>query len=439
MNHFLMKQGWLYLVMMILLFSLIKGEKPVLTFSGFVCIDNCLDTRQVIAKREGHELLYPKKWDCAACCNDKGGCWQDVNKQPAYFIFPINARAKVHIEGEPLFGTDKTYAIMAADFRGVDDATVNLLRLRESYILFDWPRTDLLIGQTLYPLAIEDCGPNTVAYAKSGPLDTWAFCPQIRFIQDLNSRVANPADRLIFAVGSQGRLMRSQTPNGSSAQALRNALMPIIHLQWRHYINEDCFIGICLEEQRLRPLLKTITPDADGVYYDQRDTAFTEGHAAIYGLLKSDCLVLRGKFTFLQDGHELGYISGYAVESYNTETKCESFAPLRSMTCWFDVDVFPQNSVMPGCLIGFARNLGAGKPLYRDATTKKLITYGEAVDIGTFIKCVPRLWIHKGDLDIGVEVDWSRAWYGDLTDCGAVNQTCYVDNVRFQLSLFYRF
>ncbi|HBY05357.1 MAG: hypothetical protein UV38_C0003G0168 [candidate division TM6 bacterium GW2011_GWE2_42_60] len=419
--------------------SLIGKEKPVISTAGFVCIDNCFDTRQTVSKREGHEFLYPKKWDCAACCNDKGEPWRDVNHQASYSIFPINARAKFRIEGEPIFCTDKTYAVVAADFRGVDDQTINLFRLRESYILFDWPKTDLLIGQTFYPLAIDDCGPNTVAYAKSGPLDTWTFCPQIRLVQDLNSQWADPADRLTVAIGSHGRITRFQTPNGSSAQALRNALVPIVHLQWRHYINKDCFIGLCLEEQRLRPLLKTVSPDADGVYYDQRGTAFMEAHAAMYGQLKSDCLVLRGKVTFLQDGHELGYISGYAVESYNVDTKCQTFTPLRSISCWFDVDVFPENDCMPGCLVGFARNLGAGKPLYRDATTNTLITYGDAVDIGTFVKCAPRLWVHKGVLDIGAEVDWSRAWYGDLDDCGAVNQICHVDNLRFQLSLFYRF
>ncbi|HBL98262.1 TPA: hypothetical protein DDZ86_01300 [Candidatus Dependentiae bacterium] len=411
--------------------------KPTLILSGYVNAQQCFDTRQVYSSRDGEGLEYPFKKDIVAC-------GVDANKQGSFSMYLFNVLLAFYACGKPVWGTKKTYAIISTDFRGMDATTIELLRMRDAYVVFDWERTQLLTGQKLHPFFIDDCYPNTVA---GGPLEVFTNIPMVRLTQKLNGAYKKPSDNLIFTLGTQCPATMSKSPTSDapgtsfvrSTLVGRNGVMPILQVQWRHYFGTDNFFGIMIEGQRLRPRLKT----AASIPYAEKCSAFTECMCGMYAKIVSDCAILKTKASFIQDGSELGFMGGYAVEDQASFSKRQKYTPLRSISFWFDVDFWPDQELSPGFIVAFSKNLGAGKLLFLDANKQPTIYCygpgGSAASIDTFFKVSPRLWFSKGVINIGAEIDWTRAGYGTIDEYGAVQNAVPVNNVRFQLSIFYKF
>ncbi len=437
-------------------------KKPVITISGFVDAEHCFDTRQVYGSRDGEGFYYPREKDLVAC-------GVDANDQGSFSMFPFNVRLLFNIEGDPVGNMKRTYAVISTDFRGTAETTIELLRMREAYIVMDWERTQILAGQKLHPFCQDDCNPNTVSYSKGGPMEIYTYIPIVRLTQSLNGSYEKPADQLfLILAGSQCPATQSKSPltdapNSSLATVptwasttlvSRNAVMPIMQAQWRHYFGKENYFGVLIEGQRLRPRLKTVgipvpPTTSPNIPYAEQCSAFTECMCAAYMKLASECVILRGKIGFIQDGSELGFISGYAVEAQASVSKRQKYTPLRCIVSWFDVDFWPDQEWMPGCVIGFSKNLGAGKKLlvnskgqptiYSSGPVTLAYPGGEGASIDTLFKCAPRLWIKKGSVHFGLELDWTRAAFGTVDEYGVVQSATPVNNVRFQFSIFYRF
>ncbi|HBL98264.1 TPA: hypothetical protein DDZ86_01310 [Candidatus Dependentiae bacterium] len=227
----------------------------------------------------------------------------------------------------------------------------------------------------------------------------------------------------------------------SSTLVARNGVMPVMHVQWRHCFGGDNFFGVLIEGQRLRPRLKTGTTPA----FAEHDSAFTECLAGAYVRVGSDCAVLKAKAMFVQDGSELGLISGYAVEEMAPVSHKQKYTPTRSVAAWVDLDLWPDQKWVPGGVVAFAKNLGAGKRLYVNPSTGSPVVYGlgpvsgAASTIDIVFKVAPRLWIKRAVVEVGLEIDWTQARYGTIDEYGAVQNAVPVNNVRFQLSIFYKF
>ncbi len=413
--------------------------KPKIFLTGFVNAQHCFDTRQVYSARDGEGLEYPLKQDVVAC-------GVDANKQGSFSMFPFNVFLAMQAQGEPVLGTKKTYAIISTDFRGMDSSTIELLRMRDACIVFDWERTQLIVGQRLHPFFVEDCYPNTVA---GGPMEVYTNIPLVRVTQCLNSKYSEPSDKLILVLaGTQCPASKSKGPIDDapgtafvrSTLVQRNGVMPIMQAQWRHYFGREHFFGIMIEGQRLRPRLKTAATPS----YVEQCSAFTECLCGMYLKIASDCMSFKTKVSFIQDGSELGCMSGYAVEAQSSVSKRQKYTPLRSISAWFDFDFWPEQELNPGVVVAFSKNLGAGKRLFLDANKQPTVyCYGPGGSLGanidTFFKLSPRLWITKGSIDCGLELDWTRACFGTLDEYGAVQDAVPVNNVRFQFSIFYNF
>ncbi|HBL98265.1 TPA: hypothetical protein DDZ86_01315 [Candidatus Dependentiae bacterium] len=433
-------------------------KKPVITISGFVDAEHCFDTRQVYGSRDGEGFYYPREKDLVAC-------GVDANKQGSFSMFPFNVRLLFQIEGDPVANMKRTYAFIGTDFRGTADTTIELLRMREAYIVLDWERTQILAGQKLHPFCSDDCNPNTVSYSKGGPMEIYTYIPIVRLTQTLNGTYEKPADQLfLILAGGQCPATQSKSPltdapgatsttvgTASAATTLvgRNSVMPIMQAQWRHYFGKENYFGVTIEGQRLRPRLKTVGTGSPVVPYAEKCSAFTECMCAAYMKLTSECAILRAKLAFIQDGSELGFISGYAVEDQASVSKRQKYTPLRSIASWFDVDFWPDQEWMPGAVIGFAKNFGAGKKLWLNANGQPTVYTsgpvsvanpgGTGATIDTLFKFAPRLWIKKGPVHLGLEFDWTRAAFGKLDEYGAVYGAVPVNNFRLQFSIFYRF
>jgi hypothetical protein len=85
-------------------------KKFGISFSGFVKTDAFYDSRQTVAIREGHFLLYP-----AAVKEDPDG--KDINAQPSFNILSIQSRLTGKITGPDAFGA-KTSGMLEGAFFG---------------------------------------------------------------------------------------------------------------------------------------------------------------------------------------------------------------------------------------------------------------------------------------------------------------------------------
>ncbi|HBL98263.1 TPA: hypothetical protein DDZ86_01305 [Candidatus Dependentiae bacterium] len=163
--------------------KLAPTSKPVITASGYVDIEHCFDTRQIYGFRDGESLVYPLKRDLCAC-------GVDAHKQGAFSMYPFNVRLDLLIQPPPgvaVGNTKKTWACILTDFYGISDSITELLRMREAYVVFEWPESRLLVGQDLHPFFIEDCFPNTVSFSNGAPMEVSTYIPVVRFTQNLNS------------------------------------------------------------------------------------------------------------------------------------------------------------------------------------------------------------------------------------------------------------
>ena len=85
-----------------------EESKFGVTFSGFVKNDFFWDTRQTVAAREGHFLLWPTPLNL-----DENG--EDINKQTSFNFLAIQSRLTAKFTGPDALGA-KTSGLIEGDF-----------------------------------------------------------------------------------------------------------------------------------------------------------------------------------------------------------------------------------------------------------------------------------------------------------------------------------
>lgn len=401
-------------------------DQPLrLTWGGFVGFESFLDTRQTLGKRDGHELWNPLP---KVCC--KGG--GDATSRGDFFFIPFNDRLRLWVDGPAFFKSQKTFAYLEADFRGVDDAAVSQFRLRKAFIDFTWKSNELLVGQYFHPLFVYDCYPITVAYSTGDPLDCATFNPQVRFTQVLRFDGEKPKDELMICAVEDCRMARSNGPDGFSVQYAKWAMMPAFNITWRHLWGKSNMWGLAVNFRRIQPRLVT------NKEYCQ-DSRVDFGIFSAYGKIVDSCIQFEGKINVVQGGEDLGYISGYAVESYDPETGRETYAPLRSISAWLDIHAFDECTWAPGLFLGVAKNRGADTTLYIDPETDQPITHANEARMSYLVRCSPRVWFKRKPLRMGFEVEVDWAAFGKLNDYGQVLDAVPVHNIRFLMTMYYDF
>ena len=137
-----------------------------ITFSGFVNVDLMVDSRQTVAAREGHFLLYP-----VAESLDMDG--DDINARPNLNMLAVRTRLKGSISGPEAFGA-KTKGIIEGAFFGHTESDVNGFRLRHAFVTLDWSSSNLLIGQYWHPMFVTEVFPGTVSFNTGAPFQPFS-------------------------------------------------------------------------------------------------------------------------------------------------------------------------------------------------------------------------------------------------------------------------
>jgi hypothetical protein len=174
-----------------------------ITFSGFVKTDLMYDTRQTVALREGHFLLYP-----APAAYDTAG--RDINAESNFNILSIQSRVAGKITAPDAFGA-KISGLLEGEFFGTSDGDVSGFRLRHAFVKMDWEKSSLLVGQFWHPMFVVEMFPGVVSFNTGVPFQPFSRNPQVRFTHTMG-----PV-KLIAAAMAQ-RDFQSNGPAGYSTE-----------------------------------------------------------------------------------------------------------------------------------------------------------------------------------------------------------------------------
>jgi hypothetical protein len=388
--------------------------------SGFVKNDFFWDSRQTVAAREGHFLLWP-----APVSPDENG--KDINKKANFNFLAVQSRFTAKISGPDALGA-KTSGLIEGDFFAQANANINLLRLRHAFVKLNWEHTELMAGQFWNPLFVTSCFPGTVSFNTGTPLQSFARNPQIRITYKTGG-----VSFLAAAVGQ--RDYSSVGPAGASSSYLRNSAVPEMQLQI-HYgtSNEDgsnILAGAAAAYKTIVPRLSS-TP-ADGITYavDEKVSGFT---AMAFTKLTTSPITAKLQVRYGENIADLLAVSGFAATELVDATTGElAYAPLKSMTFW--AEVHSNGNPQVGIFGGLTSNNGISEPILATEPV-----YGRATTIRRLYRIAPRIIYNAGKVRLAAELEYTSAAYGDNYDEYYIPaDVTLANNMRVLMAIYYFF
>ncbi|MEG1200491.1 MAG: DcaP family trimeric outer membrane transporter, partial [Algoriella sp.] len=290
-----------------------NNDKVDVQFYGFIRNDIFMDTRQMIGAGETLVTLYPKDRYL-----DVNGA--DINDASKFHMLSIVSRAGVNLKGPELLGA-KTSGILEGEFFGATEGGINEFRLRHAYVMLDWKKTQLGIGQYWHPFVVLEALPNVVNYGTGAPVYALNRNPQVRLTHKFTDKL-----KVIAALHSQ----RDFTPN---TEPFRNSGMPAAHLQLQ-YKSQIFTAGIAAQYENLKPKLVSGNPPIKSNEHVENVSFMA------YSKLNTKPLQVTVAGYLMQDASsfvQLGGIVGYQ----ETPQSVEVYKPMNTHSMWIDIQ---QNS-----------------------------------------------------------------------------------------------
>ncbi len=397
--------------------------------SGFVKNDFFWDSRQTVAAREGHFLLWPSS---ELLSIDQ----VDINAKPNFNFLAIQSRLSVSINGPDAFGA-KTSGIIEGDFFAQSDANINLLRLRHAMIKLNWEKTELLTGQYWNPLFIPACFPGTVSFNTGTPLQSFGRNPQVRITHTIGSLqvIAAALSQRDFA--TRGPDPSDNTKTLISSQFLRNSAIPDLHLQL-HYKNVSSGSPVTLLAGA-GVAYKTIVPRLSSDWLsethkvDEKISGFT---AIAFSKITTGPVTIKLQGRYGENIADVLSISGFAVKRVESiVTGRQSYTPLRNLTFWGEVHT-NGSKIQTGVFGGILTNMGTKEPLSSAGNA----VYGHGTNIASLWRVSPRLIFISNKTKIALELEYTTAAYGSDYDVNYIPGTLTpVSNTRGLMSVIYSF
>lgn len=380
-----------------------------ITLSGFIKTDIMFDSRQTVATREGHFLLYPSPE--LLDLNQK-----DINDKPNFNILSIQSRLTGKITGPDAFGA-KTSGMLEGEFFGTADGDVNGFRLRHAFIKMDWDNISLLVGQTWHPLFVTDLVPGTVSFNTGAPFNPFSRNPQIRFT------VSYDKFKFIVAALSQ-RDFQSNGPSGFSSSYLRNSVLPNLHGQIQ-FSSDGHLAGIAFDYKKLTPRIVT----TKNVATDQSVSSFA---ASTFFKLTFEPVTIKAQGVYGGNLADLMMLGGYAIKSIDTTNGIEQYTALKSLSGWADISTGKE--IEFGLFAGYSKSLGATDNIAGSY-------FGRGTDIDNLLRISPRIQFNSEKTRISTELEYTSAGYGkpDNTDKGKIKDIKSTANIRLLVAFYYFF
>ncbi len=387
-----------------------QDQKFGISFSGFVKNDFIYDTRQNVAIREGHFMLWPKPE-----LLDINGA--DINAKANLNFLALQTRLTGKITGPDALGA-KTSAVIEGAFFGHSDSDVNGFRLRHAYGKMVWEHAELLFGQTWNPMFIAACFPGVVSFNTGAPFQPFSRNPQLRFTYKMGEL------NIIATAFTQ----RDFTSAGGSS-LLRNSGKPEFNLTLLYNTKSDngseIVAGVSAGYKTLVPRLVT---NANIVADEMVSSTLQEAFIKV----KIPALTFKLEAVYGQNAYDLVGISSFALVSADPLTDHREYTPLSSMAVWSEIHTNGQK-IQVGLFGGYSKNLGAGMEI--DNT----VQFGTRSNIDYIYRIAPRIIFNTGKIRFAGEVEYTTAAYGTYNSEGMVENSIPVSNTRFLIAAYYFF
>ena len=403
--------------------SIIKVvEKPVdqkvqVNFYGFIRNDAFVDTRQNIGAGENAVMLYPKDRQL-----DENG--QDINATGKFHMLSIISRAGVNLKGPEILGA-KSSGILEGEFFGATEGGINEFRLRHAYIMLDWEKTQLGMGQYWHPFVVLESLPNVVNYGTGAPVYGLNRNPQIRLTHKFTNNF-----KAIAAIHSQ----RDFTPN---TDPYRNGT-PAAHLQLQ-YKTEKFVAGIASQYENLKPKLVS-----SNIKSNERAESLS---LMAYAKVVTKPVTITASAYKMQNASSFVMLGGYI--GYQKPGEVETYKPIDTESVWLDIQQNTKGKWAFGAFAGAVYNRGVDNPVEGAIST----SYGVTTNWGALsatpggrtvnylYKVVPRVdFTPSKALKFRLEMESSSAQWADATnDATGFENKFLATNYRFHLTTLFNF
>ena len=403
-----------YFPIIILLFlkaTALLATEPAVTykFYGFVRNDFYYNSRQNVEALDGLFNIFPKPIELNSFGEDKNG---QMNAE----MLSISTRLGVDLTSAPI-GKAQLSAKIECDFAGVA-TNYYLIRLRQAYVKFNWPQTELLVGQTWHPM-FETCSPTIASLNTGTPFQPFNRSPQLRLKQDLGKNFT-----LTLAAIYQMQYV-SQGPNGASATYMKNAGLPNLFASINREMG-DFMVGVGVDAKTIK-LNHQLNSSVSGVLFGQYSNTKLQIKAkAIYGQNMSDHLM----------------IGGYGVCGTDSTYHEATYTNFNTVSSW--LNVVYGDKLKGGLFCGIARNLGTNKTLVADPITG-FTAYGYGFYassqelLNTLYRISPHVTYTINNIKFGVEYELSAGEYGKIQANGKITNPYTVYNHRVLGTVSYLF
>lgn len=395
-----------------------QSESFGVAIGGFIKSDFFYDTRQTVAAREGHFLLWPAKPSY-----DQEGV--DINGAPSINFLSIQTRANLAIRAPETFGV-KTSGFIEGAFFGHSNTDINGFRLRHAFVKFEWSNRELLFGQFWNPLFVTASFPDVVSFNTGCPFQAFSRNPQIRYTRyfgQLSLMAAALSQRDFSNVG----------PLGASSEYLRNAAFPDIHLQANYHLAPEgqttmLLVGGGMAYKKIVPSLVT----TNGYKSDAGVNGLTY---MAFAKATFSPVTIKAQYLMGQNVTDLLMMGGYGISGVADPAKAIlEFAPLQTRSIWIELHTNGK-IIQYGLFGGLSENLGATKDLLPSTTTT-----GLGNDIKTLYRIAPRLVVNSGRARFALECEYTNAKFGVVNISqnrrGIPVNTTQVGNLRLLLGVY---
>jgi len=391
-----------------------KEEKKIkMKLSGFVKNDFFWDSRQTVAAREGHFLLWPQ-----AVNNDLDG--NDINAKSNFNFLAIQSRLSLGISGTDAFGA-KISGKIEGDFFAQANDNINLLRLRHAYIKMNWTNTELLFGQYWIPMFITGCYPETVSFNTGSPIQPFGRNPQIRLTQKFGS-----LKFIAIASSQRDYTSRFGATNTPSSVYMRNSMLPELSAQI-HFAKDKTFLaGIGGSYKQIVPQIETAT----GYTTDETVSSI---NAIAFFKIKTSPVTFKIEGVYGQNTPDVLGIGGFAVTGITDVTRgYQTYSPISTMSAWTDIHT-NRKDIQFGIFGGYTKNLGTDKDIVGDI-------YGLGTNIESLYRVSPRIIFNSGNVRFAFEGEYTVANFGSTTNTRAIpTDITTAANFRMLAAVYYFF
>ncbi len=408
----------LVLIMLLPIISFAQDEKKEegkikLDFSGFIKNDFFWDTRQTVAAREGHFLLWPKP-----VSKDPDG--KDINTKTNFNFLSIQTRLSLGVSGAEALGA-KVSGKVEGDFFAQGNTHINLFRLRHAYIKMNWDNTELLFGQYWIPMFIPACFPGTVSFNTGAPIQPFGRNPQIRLTQKLGNLK-------FIAIASSQRDYTNRGALGVSCEYLRNSAVPELSARIQLAKEKDLLGGVGVSYKQIVPQIET------GQGYSTNESVGSFNSIAFLKI-KSSLITVKLEAVYGQNIPDVLSISGFAITDsiYQDPLKgYVKYSPLSTMSAWADIHTNGKK-IQLGIFGGYTKNMGSADDVVGHI-------YGLGTNIESLYRVSPRIIFNSGKLRFALEGEYTLANYGSTRDIkGVPTDLIAADNIRALFAVYYFF